>query len=300
MFNLPTRRLPYVHQFSLGLQRELPWQVKLDASYVGSRARALMTNEFRSGGGHGINANTVEQLARARQDSKWYTQAVANPFAGLLPGTSLNSTTVARSQLLRPYPQFLGITEGLENVGKTWYNSFQLVLEKRFSNGLTFTSSYTLSKNIAALDYLNDQDLAPSRALLDSDRTHRWVFSGVYEMPFGKGRRFGGGAGRGMNLLLGGWQFNWIATLQSGDPMVYTGAADLMGNPRYPSQRCPAGSTRACCNWTAPAASRMRRAAALCPARSRHGQSGRPTRCGPPRNGPARCGITGPGSMTCR
>jgi hypothetical protein len=78
------------------------------------------------------------------------------------------------------------------------------VLEKRFSTGLTFTSSYTLSKNIAALNYLNDQDAAPSRALLDYDRTHRWVFSGIYEMPFGKGRRFGGGARRGVNLLLGG------------------------------------------------------------------------------------------------
>lgn len=203
-FNLPTRRIPYVHQFSLGIQRELRWRIKLDASYVGSRARALMTNEFRSGRGRGINTNTVEQLARARQDSRWYTQAVANPFAGLLPGTSLNSATVARSQLLRPYPQFLSISEGLENVGKTWYNSFQLVLEKRFSTGLTFTSSYTLSKNIAALNYLNDQDAAPSRALLDYDRTHRWVFSGIYEMPFGKGRRFGGGARRGVNLLLGG------------------------------------------------------------------------------------------------
>ncbi|MFB3828986.1 MAG: TonB-dependent receptor domain-containing protein [Bryobacteraceae bacterium] len=236
IFNLPTRRIPNVHQFSFGVQRELPWRMKVDASYVGSRARGLMTNEFRSGAGHGINANTVEQLARARQDSRWYTQAVANPFAGLLPGTSLNSATVARSQLLRPYPQFLGITQGLENVGRTWYNSFQLVLEKRFGNGLTFTSSYTLSKNIGALDYLNDQDPGPSRVLLDSDRTHRWVLSGVYEMPFGKGRKFGGGSGRAVNLLLGGWQFNWIATLQSGDPMVYPGAANLVGNPRVESQ----------------------------------------------------------------
>ena len=76
-FNLPGRRIPYVQQFSFGVQRELPWSIKLDASYVGSRARSLMTNEYNAGNSRGINTNTVEQLARARQDSRWYTQAVA-------------------------------------------------------------------------------------------------------------------------------------------------------------------------------------------------------------------------------
>ncbi len=231
-FNLPGRRIPYVHQFSFGVQRELPWGLKLDASYAGSRARSLMTNEYSAGGARGINSNTVEQLARARQDSRWYTQAVANPFAGLLPGTSLNSATVARSQLIRPYPQFSGLTQGLENVGKTWYNSFQFTAEKRFSHGLTMVSSYALSKNVEELAFLNDQDKGPTRAPISFDRTHRWVFSGVYEFPFGKGRRFGGGVGKGLNLLVGGWQYNWIATFQSGVPTGYSGNVDLIGNPR--------------------------------------------------------------------
>ncbi len=231
-FNRPERRVPYVHQFSFGVQRELPWRVKMDASYVGSRARSLMTNEYNSAGGRGINSNTVEQLALARQDSGWYTQSVPNPLAGLLPGTGLNSATVARSQLLRPYPQFSGITQGLENVGKTWYNSFQFIVEKRFSSGLTLVSSYSLSKNIEEMGFLNDQDERPTRAPISFDRTHRWVFSGVYELPFGRGKRFGGGVGRGLNLLIGGWQYNWIATLQSGVPTGYASNVDLIGDPK--------------------------------------------------------------------
>ncbi len=230
-FNLPGRRIPYIHQFSFGVQRELPWGIKLDASYVGSRARALMTNEYNSGSARGINSNTVEQLARARQDSRWYTQAVANPFAGLLPGTGLNSATVARSQLLRPYPQFSGVTEGLENVGQTWYNSFQFTMEKRFSHGFTMVSSYALSKNIEEIAFLNDQDAKPGRALISFDRTHRWVLSGVYQLPFGSGRRLGAGVGKGLNLLIGGWEYNWIATFQSGAPAAYSGNVDLIGSP---------------------------------------------------------------------
>ena len=73
-----------------------------------------------------------------------------NPFEGLLPGTTINGATVARSQLLRPFPEFTGVTFSQLNVGRIWYNSLQVSVQKRYSHGLTFSANYTLSKNIQA------------------------------------------------------------------------------------------------------------------------------------------------------
>ena len=71
---------------------------------------------------------------------------VTNPFCRLLPKTSMNNPTIARSQLLRPYPQYSGLSTN-ENIGYSWYHSMQVRLEKRFSQGLNASMSYTWSKN---------------------------------------------------------------------------------------------------------------------------------------------------------
>ncbi len=76
-----------------------------------------------------------------------------------------------------------------------------------------------------ALDYGNSQ----------LDMRHRFVFSGLYQLPFGQGQRFGSGASRGLDAVLGGWQVNGILTLQSGFPFSVTdnwGRADLLCSPQ--------------------------------------------------------------------
>src|SRR5262249_56326023 len=70
---------------------------------------------------------------------------VANPFQGLLPGTSSNGATIARSQLLRPYPQF-GNIRSYDDDGTSTYNSAQFKLERRFSKGYSVLTSYTRSR----------------------------------------------------------------------------------------------------------------------------------------------------------
>jgi len=232
-FNLPTRRIPKTHQYSFGVQHQLPWQLRLDVSYAGSRSQDLLTGDFNIGGARNLNVLSAETLERARTDAAYNTflnAQVPNPFAGLLPGTALNAATVQRRQLLLPYPQFTNVTQGLENVGQIWYNSLQVSLEKRLSSGFTFVTAYTWSKAIGALTFLNDQDLEPTRAVTDEDRTHRLVISGVWQLPFGKGRRFGSGAGRATELLIGGWEYTWIATIQSGRPLNLPGNVDLIGD----------------------------------------------------------------------
>ena len=232
IFSLPNHEIPKIHQFAAGVQRQLPGSFKLDLSYVGSRSVDVLTNDFNVGNARNINVLTAEQLAQARANPAFFNAQVSNPFAGLLPGTGLNGANVARRQLLLPFPQFGEVTQALENVGKVWYDSLQASVERRMTNGLTMIVSYTWSKTDSAIGFLNPQDAETSRSPADFDREHVLVASGVYQLPFGRGRHFATDAGKGLNLLIGGWEYNWIARFQSGLPMGYPGNVDLIGDPR--------------------------------------------------------------------
>jgi len=236
VFTNPNLKIPHVNQYSFGIQHQLPWSVKIDASYVGSRTFDLNTGDNQLGAARNINVNSAAQLAQARSTPSYFSDAVRNPFAGLLPGTSLNGATVARSQLLKPFPQFNQVLEYGESVGKTYYDAFQLSVEKRYTQGLVLVLAYTFSKNLEAIDFLNPQDSQPSKALSSVDRPQRLVLSGVYELPFGRGKRIGRDVGRGWNMLIAGWEYNFIGTIQSGSPISLPSNVDLIGNPSVPNQ----------------------------------------------------------------
>jgi hypothetical protein len=215
-FSNRDRVIPYVHQFSIGAQRELPGRMVLEASYVGSRTRKLPVSK-------GINEITAEQLAQGNV----MLQPVPNPFEGLLPGTPFNGPTVPRQQLLRPFPQFAGITEDRRSLGVNDYNALQLSLNKRFARGLQFLVSYTLSRTEEEVTYLNPQDdwNGLSRVVTAQDTPHRLLVSTTYELPFFTGRT------DLLGSLLGGWQINAIVTTQSGLPVGTTAGAVLAGDP---------------------------------------------------------------------
>ncbi|HWS54213.1 MAG TPA: TonB-dependent receptor, partial [Pyrinomonadaceae bacterium] len=231
IFSNPEREIPKIHQYSLGVQRQLPGNFRLDLAYVGSRSVDILTNDFNVGNARNINVLTAAQLADARARPGFYNELVPNPFAGLLPGTGLNGATIERRQLLLPFPQFRGVTMGLENVGKIWYDSLQASVERRTASGLTVIASYTFSKTLGALGFLNPQDEEPARSVTDFDRPHVLVVSGVYQLPFGRDRRFLSDIGRGWNMLAGGWEYNFIARFQSGLPLNLPGNVDLLGDP---------------------------------------------------------------------
>lgn len=225
----PTFRVPYVHQFSFGIQRQLPANILLDVAYVGSRSMAQSTSK-------GVNEVGVDVLNQGNPflggNPNFLNQQVPNPFAGLIPGTGLDNSTVARTQLLRPYPQFTGFSVEQLNTGRIWYNSLQVTATKRYSHGVTFTTTYTLSKNIEAIDYLNAQDAGPTRSLTDWDRTHRWVIAPSYELPFGPGRKYLANSHPAIRRIVGGWQGVFTTVIQSGDPMTVPGNVYLLGDPR--------------------------------------------------------------------
>ena len=256
IFNNVNRKIPYVHQYSFGMQQQLPGGIVVDASYVGSRTVHINTNDNQAGGARNINVLSASQLATLRQQAVaagfvqtsglyagqanlngYLNQTVTNPFAGQLPGTGLNGSTVARQQLLLPFPQFQSINFGQESVGKIWYDSFQLSVQKRYSHGLTLQGAYTWSKTIEALSFLNPQDAAPFKNIGAQDRPHRLVISAVYELPFGRGHALLGNVNRFAELLVGGWQLNLVETIQSGVPMSLNSGYRLIGDPRIGVQK---------------------------------------------------------------
>src|SRR5262249_53870911 len=162
--------------FSFGVQRQLPGKIKLDASYVGSRSRGMLVSK-------GYNELSPSNLALGDStkggNPNYLNQQVPNPFQNLIPGTSLNNATVARSQLLRPFPEFTSFNMTNRNDGRAWYNSLQIAVQKDYSHGVSLTASYTLSKNIEAVTYLNAQDAAPTRSLTAWDTPHQLSFAPV-------------------------------------------------------------------------------------------------------------------------
>ena len=154
--------------------------------------------------------------------------------------------------------------------GNSSYNSAQLKIEHRFSAGLSFLASYTWSRSI---DYQsaahgsaqpgegiqNGLDFRADRAVSDFDLPHNFVFSGIYELPFGEGKRFAIGQKRLNRYLLSGWKIDGILTLHSGFPFnlyvpydnANTGGSTLGSEerPTLVGQLYPAGFQRSISEW---------------------------------------------------
>ncbi len=207
-------------RWQIGFQRELPGGFVFEAAYVGNYGYDIeifqninaLPNEFLNGD----NSRTAAMNA----NNSFLTGSVANPFAGLLPGSGINNPTVARSQLLRPYPEFQDIYT-TNNDGKSWYNSAQLSLQKRMTHGFTLGIAYTYSRWMQATEYLNAGDTKPTKMISDLNVPHRLSISGIFELPFGKGRRFGSDASGLTNALVGGWQIEGVYTYQAGFPVPF-------------------------------------------------------------------------------
>jgi hypothetical protein len=213
--------IPMNHQYSFGIQHEIPWGMVLDVSYIGSRTRNLVTAQ-------NINEVSASDLA---QGAAYLNAQVPNPMAGLIPSNAaLNGATIVRSQLLRPFPQFTGLTEDRKTIGRAWYNSLQARVEKRLSNGLHFLFSYTFSKNMEAIGYLNAQDpIGQLASVITGDHApHRAMISGGYDLPFFKN------SSAMVRGIAGGWKINLIGTFQSGLPIGTPGGVFLIGDPRLP------------------------------------------------------------------
>lgn len=209
-------KTPMSHQWSVGIQRELLKNMVLDVSYKGSITKNLPVQWF-------FNQPTFSDTPVNFQS----LDPAANPY------------------LRRPYKNFTIGSNIVANVLEAEYKALTVKVDKRFSNGYGFLSSYTWSKSIdqgAEVFSLgqnhaflpNNRDFDAGRGVSLLDIPHRWVTSGNYALPFGKGKMFLNQGGIA-NALLGGWRLSGIFTIQSGQPfspyLLTTGSHTNTGVP---------------------------------------------------------------------
>ena len=161
---------------------------------------------------------------------------------GMVNNGVLTQPTVGRGQLLRPYPQVADIYIPYLRLGREVrvQRPLQMTGRKRLTHGLMFEGSYTYARaREIGMSHQDSYDLEASWALASYDIKHRFVISYLYELPFGRNRRFRSGASGLVNAIIGGWQFNGITTLQSGAPSI------TANKPRGSSARARSRTTRA-------------------------------------------------------
>jgi hypothetical protein len=232
----PNLRTPYAHRWQFSLQREVWKDMALELAYVGTSSSDLRISRA-------INPIPRQymstSLTRDQPAIDALSRAVANPFYPALPGTGLAATNTSRGQLLRPFPQFTGVSV-TDNDGYSNYHSLQTRLERRFSRGYTLMAAYTWSKFMEGIGYLNETDPNPEYVVSDQDRSHRFVTSGVWELPVGRGKLIGGSMHRAADKLFGGWQVQGIYQYQGGAPLGFGNAifnGDLKAIPLASGQR---------------------------------------------------------------
>jgi hypothetical protein len=202
------QRLPTLDAWNVTVQRQLNNTTSLEVAYIGNKG----TNGF-AGDGNTYNINqpsivgygTLSQTQRRPfYDAFTYT-GIADPTntTGSAPGVLQCCST--------DQGNYLG------NNANSIYNALQVKIDKRFAHGLQLLSHYTF----AHADKYDSNYYADNHAIAygpdDQVRNNVWVTSLVYELPFGKGKTFGGNASRAEDLIFGGWQitgdYNWSSGL---------------------------------------------------------------------------------------
>jgi hypothetical protein len=175
--------MSYVESWNLAIQRSLPKNFSVEAAFVGNHGIRIPTS-------NGVNVN-----------------------ASQIPGSGINGepeyVAFGRTAITQ-VPWFT----------PSYYDSLQLKLNRRFSNGLTIVTSYAFGKAIDYNSQTNLINLNANKGLAALDRRHVFTESTVYELPFGQGKRWAQSGPA--KWVLGGWQFNGFWTWESGFPLNIT------------------------------------------------------------------------------
>lgn len=231
-----------VYQWNLGIQQTFPGKVVLGINYSANRSTHLPWGGYSSTS----NRNFVPSAVRRTYTSNDLANLVDNPFASLFSGPTATfnepesrygDPQLPLINLLRPYPQFDGVFQGLPKLAAdSWYNALQFVFQKREGRYLNFEGNYTWSKNmddsstgfnafVGTLNNGNPQELDNLKAewsVSANDATNRFVLAAELQLPVGRGELIGSHMNHAVDALVGGWQLTTLATYQTGQPLPVT------------------------------------------------------------------------------
>ena len=217
----PSDRTPQFHNWHLDVQQQIAGSTVVTASYVGSRGNHLSAapTDFTTAINQNLNQIDPKYLSLGTQ----LLQAVPNPFFGIIKSGSLAGATIPYSQLLKPYPQYSGVTRLAPAFGNSHYHAAQFTVEKRTSKGLTAQVSYTIAKNLSDLTNADSPyNRQAERSYASFDVPQRLSITTSYDLPFGHGRQHFSQMSRALDLFAGGWTVSSFAVFQGGFPLAFT------------------------------------------------------------------------------
>ncbi len=237
----PTAKSPYVQQYSIDVQRELPGGIASEIGFVGSKSSHLTTATAS------INLNALNPALLSMGSA--LTQSVANPFYQHGGTGVIGTANVQQSQLLLPYPTYSTVSQLFDDNNKAKYYSMVIKAQKRFSHGMSLLSTLTWSRNwdesgAGPANTLNSGNKGPQNpynmaaeyAFSNIDTPLRFSTAITYELPFGKGKALAAGGGP-LNYVVGGWVANAVTIYQTGFPLQISQSTNFNSAFGYASQR---------------------------------------------------------------
>lgn len=222
-------REPMVQNFNVGMQRQIPGGVVIDASYVGTSMHHIIVGNYDLNQLNPSNLSLGPLLESPVNSSQAQAAGIAVPYPGF---------TGSVAQALRPFPQYQQVILVQDPVGNNTYNSLQIKGQKTYSQGISFLISYTVSKDLTDSDGTggggfiggaqNYYNLRAEKAVASSDVPQAVVGAYTYNLPVGKGKLLDL-RNRVADKILGGWTTTGIITLQSGTPLGISTELSLPG-----------------------------------------------------------------------
>jgi carboxypeptidase family protein len=220
---------PMYQNIGFEIGRELPGQLALRASYV-----ATLVHRIAANGAENMNALPLSALSLGNLLLANINSPEARAAGIPIPYPGFNGSV---AQALLPFPQYLSTPGLASQVGNSSYHALQLNLQKRFGSGLSFLAAYTASKNLTnAFQAINGAggviiqhpSLANTGKAIDAaDRPQQLALSWTYDLPFGKGKAFGGQSKGVVNQIIGGWKVSGTQNYFSGRPIRVTSRATI-------------------------------------------------------------------------
>ena len=217
-FFTPNITNPYSVRWNFDVQHSFSKDLMLQVGYIGNKqVHSFISNAISS---TPLLPYLSRSLLRDQATINALGAIVANPFAGLLPGQTLNGSTISVASLLQAFPEFSSVAQSQQYFGWGSFNELTVMLLKRFSHGMQFTVNYQHSRQLSAYQQ-NAGEYKLYYGPTSGDYPDHFVITGSYELPFGRGKKFLGGGGRAADLAVGGWILNSIYTWESGGALSW-------------------------------------------------------------------------------
>lgn len=241
-FRDPNYKDGRVDRFNLTVERELPGKLRADVSFIASNGRHLDSyGWYDSFPGNEANPNlyynpTTGPAMTVQYPNPFYQYLTPTQF----PGGLRNQQEVPLWQLLRPYPQYGEIFMSHVPTEGDTVRDIEFRVQRNYSNGMNLLASYIYNHEQqtswpdAGDNVGSDGPFYYSRNPIWMEGTyprHRVIISGIYDLPFGRGRKMMNSVNRWVDGALGGWSISSVSSIDSGKPLRFGGNYLMTGNP---------------------------------------------------------------------